>query len=163
MSSGCNVCNSRIQKLSLFCNVNCKSPNVVYLLECHVCGSQYVGESVQPFNKRMNGHRSDLTKKTLLPVSQHFVNILYSFPVVLLWNTCACCNWRQHLQRLSPHGLHWPTVDEGLDTAALTSVSLMLLGRRNATTGGSGNNLVSVSLFWISCDKWLEWNVGVWN
>jgi hypothetical protein len=40
---------------------------------------------------------------------------------------------------LSPHGLHWPTVDEGLDTAALTSVSLMLLGHRNATTGGSGN------------------------
>jgi hypothetical protein len=35
----------------------------------HVCGSQYVGESVQPFNKRMNGHRSDLTKKALLPVS----------------------------------------------------------------------------------------------
>jgi hypothetical protein len=59
---------------------------------------------------------------------------------------CACCNWRQHLQRLSPHGLHWPTVDEGLDTAALTSVSLMLLGRRNATTCGSGNNLASVSL-----------------
>ena len=33
-----------------------------------------VGESVQPFNKRMNGHRSDLTKKTLSPVSQHFVS-----------------------------------------------------------------------------------------
>jgi hypothetical protein len=31
------------------------------------------------------------------------------------------------LQHLSPHGLHWLTVDEGLDTAALTSVSLMLL------------------------------------
>ena len=76
--------------------------------------------------------------------------ILYSFTVVLLWNTCACCNWRQHLPRLSPHGLHWPTVDEGLDTAALTSVSLMLLGRRNATTGGSGNNLASISLFSIS-------------
>jgi hypothetical protein len=51
------------------------------------------------------------------------------------------------LQRLSPHGLQWPTVDEGLDAAALTSVSLMLLGRRNATTGGSGNNLASISLF----------------
>jgi hypothetical protein len=24
---------------------------------------------------------------------------------------------RQHLQRLSPHGLHWLTVNEGLDTA----------------------------------------------
>jgi len=47
------------------------------------------------------------------------------------------------LKHLSPHGLHWPTVDEGIYTAALTSASLMLLGRRNATTGGSGNNLAS--------------------
>jgi hypothetical protein len=54
--------------------VNCKTPNVVYPLDCHVCGSQYVGESVQPFNKRMNGHRRDLPKKTLLPVSQHFLS-----------------------------------------------------------------------------------------
>jgi hypothetical protein len=48
--------------------------NVVYIPDCHVCGSQYVGESVQPFNKRMNGHNRDLAKKTLLPVSQHFVS-----------------------------------------------------------------------------------------
>ena len=34
--------------------------------------------------------------------------------------------------------------------AALTSVSLMLLGRRNTTTGGAGNNLASISLFSIS-------------
>ena len=61
------------KEYKIFCNVNCKTPNVVYLLDCHVCGSQYVG-GVQPFNKRMNGHRSDLTKKTLLPVSQHFVS-----------------------------------------------------------------------------------------
>jgi hypothetical protein len=136
--------------------------------------------------------------------------MLYSFPADLLWNTCACCNWRhrrrkcptiqqknewkqkwpykknalargstlcvagaligwlcqiqnlyhwpqsKHLQRLSPHGLHWPTVDEGLDTAALTSVSLMLLGRRNATTGGSGNNLASVSLFSRRSCPWVK-------
>jgi hypothetical protein len=63
------------KEYKIFCNVSCKTPNVVYLLDCHVCGSQYVGESVQPFNKRMNGHSlSDLTKKTLLPVSQHFVS-----------------------------------------------------------------------------------------
>ena len=43
------------KEYKIFCNVNCKTPNVVYLLDCHVCGSQYVGESVQPFNKRMNG------------------------------------------------------------------------------------------------------------
>jgi hypothetical protein len=62
------------KEYKIFCNVNYKTPNVVYLLDCQVCGLQYVGESVQPFNKRMNGHRSDLTKKTLLPVSQHFVS-----------------------------------------------------------------------------------------
>jgi hypothetical protein len=60
---------NNLASISLF---SILTPNVVYLLDCHVCGSQYVGESVQPFNKRMNGHRSDLTKKTLLPVSQHF-------------------------------------------------------------------------------------------
>ena len=84
----------------------------------------------------------------------YIANILFSFPVVLLWNTCVCCNWRQHLQDLSLHGLPWPTVDEGLDTVALTSVSLLLLGRRNATTGGSGKNLASVSLFSISFQWW---------
>jgi hypothetical protein len=70
------------KEYKIFCNVNCKTPNVVYLLNYHICGSQYVGESVQPFSERMNGHRSDLTKKTLLPVSQHFVSpghSLYDF------------------------------------------------------------------------------------
>jgi hypothetical protein len=62
---------------TIFFNVNCKTPNVVYLLDCHVCGSQCVGESVQPFNKRMNGHRSDLTKKTLLSVRQHFRHYIH--------------------------------------------------------------------------------------
>jgi hypothetical protein len=62
------------KEYKIFCNVNCKTTIVVYRLECHVCGSQYAGESVQPFNKRMNGHRSDLTKQTLLHVSQHFVS-----------------------------------------------------------------------------------------
>jgi hypothetical protein len=61
------------------------------------------------------------------------------------------------LQLLSQHGLHWPTVNEGLDTAALTSVSLMLLGRRNATMGGSGINFVS--LFSISFQQCLKFSL----
>jgi hypothetical protein len=36
--------------------------NIICILECSVCGLQYVGESRQPFHKRLNGHRSDLTK-----------------------------------------------------------------------------------------------------
>jgi hypothetical protein len=27
------------------------------------------------------------------------------------WNTCTCCNWRQHLQRLSPH-TYQPSVEK---------------------------------------------------
>ena len=46
--------------------------NVIYILECSVCGLQYVGESKQPFHKLLNGHMSDISKKPLLPVSQHF-------------------------------------------------------------------------------------------
>jgi hypothetical protein len=50
-----------------FLYVNCKSANIIYILQCFVCGLQYVGESKQPFHKRLNGHRSDLTKKPFLP------------------------------------------------------------------------------------------------
>jgi hypothetical protein len=49
-----------------------KVQKYIYILGCSVCGLQYVGESKYPFHKRLNGHRSDLTNKSLLPVSQHF-------------------------------------------------------------------------------------------
>ena len=32
------------KEYKILCNVNCKITNVVYLLDCHVCRSQYVGE-----------------------------------------------------------------------------------------------------------------------
>ena len=57
--------------VKIFCTVNCKSANVIYILECSVCGLQCVDQSKQPFHKRLNGHMSDLIKKTFVPVSQH--------------------------------------------------------------------------------------------
>ena len=60
------------KQYKIFCTVNCKSANIINIIECSVCGLQYVGESKQPFHKHLNGHRSDLTKKLFLPVSQHF-------------------------------------------------------------------------------------------
>ena len=60
------------KQYKIFCTVNCKSAHIISILECSVCGLQYVGESKQPFHKRLNGHMSDLTKKSYLPVSQHF-------------------------------------------------------------------------------------------
>ena len=55
---------------TIYCNVDCRTANVVYVLQCR-CGLQYVGETVQPFNKRMNLHRSDYKCKPDIPVSRH--------------------------------------------------------------------------------------------
>jgi hypothetical protein len=55
-------------------HIRCFAIDIAKYLILLSCRSQYVGESVQPFNKRMNGHRSDLMKKSLLSVSQHFVS-----------------------------------------------------------------------------------------
>jgi hypothetical protein len=43
---------------NIFCNVNCKTPNMVYLLDCHVCGSQYVGEMCPSIQ-----HKNEWTQK----------------------------------------------------------------------------------------------------
>lgn len=66
--------NTTGKEYTIFGNLTCKTENTVYILECTVCPLQYVGESIQQFNKRMNGHRSDLDRKTFLPVSQHFLS-----------------------------------------------------------------------------------------
>jgi hypothetical protein len=50
------------KQYKIFCIVNCKNANIIYILECSVCGLQYIGESKQPFHKRMKGHRSGLIK-----------------------------------------------------------------------------------------------------
>ena len=42
---------------------NCKSKNIVYLAECKMCQDKwYTGRTVQPLNKRINGHRQGFTK-----------------------------------------------------------------------------------------------------
>ena len=43
-----------------FENLSCKSYNVVYAIECALCGLIYVGESKGELRKRMNGHRSSI-------------------------------------------------------------------------------------------------------
>ena len=178
MPSRCNVCNSQIQKLSFLSliffptwiavnDINFGSAKVIQRVPRRhnvlTHGQEHLfrkvtSVSIHSFVEWLDTFSyvlrpADMTVKEVNHIRCFAIDIakyLILLSCRLLWNTCVCCNWRQHLQRLSPHGLHWPTVDEGLDTAALTSVSLMLLGCRNATTGGSGNNLASVSFFSIS-------------
>ena len=52
-------------------NANCKTENIIYLLECAIYGLQYVGETKQQLSKRLNGHRSDANCKPDLPLGRH--------------------------------------------------------------------------------------------
>ena len=59
------------EKFIIYCNANCKTENIIYLLECAICGLQYIGETKQQLSKRLNGHRSDANFKPDLPLSRH--------------------------------------------------------------------------------------------
>ena len=37
---------------------NCKTYNIVYLVQCSLCKKAYTGRSIQPLHERLNGHRS---------------------------------------------------------------------------------------------------------
>ena len=102
------------------CNVNCKSKNVIYVLQCK-CGLQYVGETDQPFHKRMNGHRSDYEKKPDLPLSRHLRSSNHSKESLnelsitiidqnLSWSKEDRQNrekfWMRKLKSLSPYGIN---------------------------------------------------------
>lgn len=61
------------RKYNIRAEITCKSKNLIYLISCRKCGTQYVGETEQTLHARMNGHRSDIrTRKTEKPVAAHF-------------------------------------------------------------------------------------------
>ena len=52
---------------------NCKTSNVVYVIECNCCRKQYMGETENALHVQMNGHQSDINHRSLeKPVAQHF-------------------------------------------------------------------------------------------
>ena len=64
----------------------CKKMNAVYLIGCKACKKQYVGETRQALNKRVNLHRSDwkIRKFNRSPVAEHFSAAGHSFEDVEL-------------------------------------------------------------------------------
>lgn len=58
-------------KYFIHAKLNCDSSNVVYLLECGVCGIQYIGQTDTAFRKRFNNHRAHVRSLPNLPLSRH--------------------------------------------------------------------------------------------
>ena len=51
--------------------LRCKTTSVVYLITCTKCGKQYVGETGDHVNQRMNGHRDDWKHKRFERSPEH--------------------------------------------------------------------------------------------
>ena len=50
------------QSCCVRCSATCKTANLIYLIcQCQKCGYQYVGETEQALNERMNSHRMDVS------------------------------------------------------------------------------------------------------
>ena len=62
-------------KFSARLSANYKTSNIIYLMQCHKCKMQYVGETENPLHSRMNGQRSDYyCRLPDKPVAKHFFN-----------------------------------------------------------------------------------------
>ena len=53
-------------------NMTCKTSNVVYGIECNLCGLVYIGETLQPLHDRISGHRSDINTCKRQLLYKHF-------------------------------------------------------------------------------------------
>ena len=51
---------------------NCNTAGVVYMIECHKCGIQYVGMTTRKFKTRMGEHVNDIKNKKDKAISNHF-------------------------------------------------------------------------------------------
>ena len=63
----------------LFHNVNRVSSYVIYLMECILCGKQYVGKAETSFNIRLNNHRKDVKKVDAIMACKHFQQESHNF------------------------------------------------------------------------------------
>ncbi len=56
--------------------LKCQTENVIYLVTCKGCKVQYVGQTVQPLNKRFNNHRANIRNckgaSNSMVLSRHF-------------------------------------------------------------------------------------------
>ena len=54
--------------------LTCKDSNVIYVVQCQKCDkkNQYVGKTVQPFEKRMRSHRNAAMNSSDTPIGRHF-------------------------------------------------------------------------------------------
>ena len=59
-------------KFTTMTNTNCQSSNLIYLITCNTCGTQYVGQTKNCLLTRFQGHHFDIKNHNDTTVSRHF-------------------------------------------------------------------------------------------
>ena len=62
--------------------LTCHSQNIIYLLTCLGCGVQYVGETIYPFHKRNNQHRTEMNSHFSFHLETSCKNYSYSYQII---------------------------------------------------------------------------------
>ena len=62
--------------------LSCHCQNVIYLLTCLGCGVQYVGETIIPFHKRNNIHRTEMNPHFEFHLETSCKNYSYSYQII---------------------------------------------------------------------------------
>jgi hypothetical protein len=60
------------KELTITGKLDCNSKNIIYLIECSLCGEQYVGETERTLRERLNNHLSDIRQYKETGVAEHF-------------------------------------------------------------------------------------------
>ena len=126
---GCSVCSylkdtkhiksrktgERVEMKNKF---NCNSAGVVYMVECHKCGIQYIGQTTRKFKARMGEHINDIKNKKDKAIPNHFNSKghkLSDFRTMIIervvpndthWLLEREEMWIKRLETKEPHGLN---------------------------------------------------------
>ncbi|XP_064158133.1 nuclear GTPase SLIP-GC-like [Anguilla rostrata] len=65
--------------------LTCKTPSVIYIIQCKKCPKQYVGKTATTLQKRFKEHRSSIRHRQHRPISDHFNNIGHSLEDLILF------------------------------------------------------------------------------
>jgi hypothetical protein len=70
--------------------LDCSTKNVIYGIECTLCGLLYVGETRQTLRSRMSQHRYDAKDPKYRILYNYFFKFIFhfNFPYLLISQTC---------------------------------------------------------------------------
>ncbi len=129
-TSGRVRCKSTGRTYSCLKHITCKSSNLIYLITCKECQTQYVGQTYRTISERFRGHFNDIsTNKHWKAIGQHYnqpdhhgwsdceISVLYFCPInpgkqndvnerATSDRKCMERYWQFQLQTLSPKGLN---------------------------------------------------------